>query len=118
MADNIILFCLIHGDDPADRGFPIGVQKTISVGALKELIKTKLTPRLDNIVVNEITLWKVSISTEELSQLNIYFDIKTKGTKLSPLDDIQDAFPSIPSGKNVHIIVELPPVIKCIEIAA
>lgn len=66
-------------------------------------------------VTDELTLWKVQIPNDELPELDSDFDYKTEGAmvntkKLSPLDEIQDAFPVAPHRKHVHIIVELPPV--------
>ncbi|RUS15197.1 hypothetical protein BC937DRAFT_92772 [Endogone sp. FLAS-F59071] len=40
-----------------------------------------------------LTLWKVSIPNNELPKTHRYFDIEAKGTKLSPLSEIQDVFP-------------------------
>ena len=107
MAEPITLFCLMHIENSTDSTFSVEISKTATVDNLKELIKVKREHALRDVAA-EITLWKVSISTDELSELDHYFDFKTKGTKLSPLDDIQDAFPDAPHRKHIHIVVELP----------
>lgn len=114
MADIITLFCLVHGDNPADRCFPIQITKAVTIGELKVRIKASRERGLQHVDAAELVLWRVHIPIDELSKLDADFNYKTNAripaTKLSPLFEIQDAFPDAPRQKHVHIIVELPPV--------
>jgi hypothetical protein len=110
MVDNITLFCLVHGDNPSRNAFPVEIDKSKTIGQLKEIIKTKKANDFKDVDADKLILWRVSISTNKLSKLDPYFDYKIDGTELSPYDDIQEVFPDAPAYKHIHIIVELPEV--------
>jgi len=108
MNDTVTLFCVVNGDDPTDRTFPVKIEKTNTVGELKELIKTKKCPEFDDTVADSLTLWKVDISQDALASLEPDFDYVTENSKLSPLSTISEVFPEGPADKHLHIIVVRP----------
>ncbi|KAG0320827.1 hypothetical protein BG000_003444 [Podila horticola] len=61
MMDNRMgLFCLVDGE-ATSIAIPVEIESTKTIGDLKDLIKTKKTPRFDDIAADELTLWRVSI---------------------------------------------------------
>jgi len=65
----------------------------------------------DDIAADELTLWKVNISQNELPELDADADPATLGKKLSPLSKIAEVFPDGVEEKHIHIIV-VRPVVK------
>ncbi|KAF9201327.1 hypothetical protein BGZ59_002788, partial [Podila verticillata] len=61
MTDNhLTLFCVDDGL-PSSRAFKIEVSATRTIAHFKDLIKTKQAPAFDDITVDQVTLWRVSI---------------------------------------------------------
>ncbi|RUS18597.1 hypothetical protein BC937DRAFT_88580 [Endogone sp. FLAS-F59071] len=88
------------------------------VTLLKKQIKAKKTPEFDKIVIDRLTLWKVSIPNDKLPKTHRYFDIEAKGIKLSPLQRLHKFFSDEPVEEHVHIVVQLPPVFKSVTVSA
>ena len=111
MDDIITLFCLVHGDNPVDRAFSVKIPKTNTVDELKKLIKAEKSPRFDDVVADELTLWRVNICQDELEEFDFESDMSTLGEKLSPLSKIYKVFPNGVEDEHLHIIV-VPPSVR------
>jgi hypothetical protein len=115
MSKKITLFCFVHGDDPTEHAFAVEVAETDTVSKLKELIKSKKSPKFDDIAADELMLWKVNIPSNELAMLDPKPDVQTLGVKLSPLSKISKAFPDGVEDEHLHVIVVRPFVFKVPE---
>ncbi|KAK3805409.1 MAG: hypothetical protein J3R72DRAFT_352700, partial [Linnemannia gamsii] len=106
----LTLFCLISGL-PSSRAFEIEVSKTRTIAHLKDLIKAKQTPAFDDITVDQLNLWRVSIPIiEEDDALPILLDnVADKDNKLGPATRLSKVFPEDLPEETVHIIVQRPP---------
>lgn len=102
------LFCLIHGDDPANNVFDVEATQNTTISKLREIIQSKQPHALGKIDTKDITLWKVNIPMSDLEDLNPNFDIQAGGSKLSPMADVQHYFTKVPH-QHLHIIVEMSP---------
>ncbi|KAF9900876.1 hypothetical protein EC991_006760 [Linnemannia zychae] len=113
MTDSLLtLFCLA---DDESTSFPVDIEPTKIIGDLKGRIKTKKTPRFDDIDANKLVLWRVSIplapekDSNKISLSGVTLKTSTKQTALltfhtpvparasTPLSDSkarQDTFPS------------------------
>ncbi|CAG8645371.1 6190_t:CDS:1, partial [Paraglomus occultum] len=114
MNDAITLMCLVFGET-SDRAFSVDINKTATVGHLKDLIKLKKQNDFRDIDADKLTLFRVSISIDndiDLDELETRMDIndETNGVqKLHPAKKISTAFPDEPAGEHIHIIVQPPP---------
>ncbi|KAG0271276.1 hypothetical protein BGZ96_005894, partial [Linnemannia gamsii] len=112
MADNLLtLFCLVDGL-PSSRAFEIEVSKTRTIAHLKDRIKTKQTPAFDDITVDQLNLWRVSIPIiDEDDNLPILLDnVANKDKKkLGPATRLSKVYPEDIPEETVHIIVQRPP---------
>ncbi|KAF9922893.1 hypothetical protein BGZ67_010221, partial [Mortierella alpina] len=112
MTDNLLtLFCLVDGE-ATSNAFSVKVSSSDTVDDLKELIKNKKAPEFDDIAVDRLTLWRVSIPmTRDNDELPILFNniSKEEKEKLHPADDLSDIFDEKPPKKTIHIIVQRPP---------
>ncbi|KAF9965921.1 hypothetical protein BGZ70_003799, partial [Mortierella alpina] len=75
------------GGEATCNAFSVKAPSSATVGDLKDLIKTKKTPRFDDVDADELTIWRVSIAiiddNDELPiLLNIVPDSERK--KLGP----------------------------------
>ncbi|KAF9310054.1 hypothetical protein BG003_008980 [Podila horticola] len=113
MTDDIItLFCLVDGE-PTANAFPVDIVPTKTISVLKDLIKTKKTPRFDDVAADELTLWRVSIpdGDDDDDDLPILLDsIPGKDRKkLKATRELSDVFNEKPARRMIHIIVQRPP---------
>ncbi|KAF8938891.1 hypothetical protein BGZ47_008367, partial [Haplosporangium gracile] len=105
--DRLSLFCFVDGL-PSSRAFAIEVSATRTISHLKDLIKTKQAPAFDDITVDQLTLWRVSIPDDNqnsaitIAALNDKTELKNPRTRVSKL------FPESPDD-NSYIIVHRPP---------
>ncbi|KAK3836796.1 MAG: hypothetical protein J3R72DRAFT_526112 [Linnemannia gamsii] len=107
----LTLFCLVDGL-PSSRAFEIEVSKTRTIAHLKDLIKAKQTPAFDDITVDQLNLWRVSIPIiEEDDALPILLDnVADKDKKKpGPATRLSKVFPEDLPEETVHIIVQRPP---------
>ena len=91
----ISLFCLVHGDSP-QHAFPVEIQKSKTIGHLKQLIKEKNQNDFRDIDAKNFTLWKVDISIddeESLANLTLEDNEKEGVQELVPTWKIRNAFP-------------------------
>jgi len=108
--DNLNLFCLVDGESTSSA-FSVKISTEDTVDDLKKLIKTKKSPRFDDIAADELTLWRVSLpvgSTDD--ELPITLDAMADGDKmkLRPTDELSDVFGKKPPKKTIHVVVERP----------
>nr|CAG8589745.1 13370_t:CDS:2 [Entrophospora candida] len=116
----ITLNCLVEGDDPYIQSFNVEIDKTKTVGELKQVIKNEQEPFFDNVAARDLELWKVDISFDEPNEkLSVLRDktcavIKEQlgGVNMHPILKIDMYFPDIPEKGHIHIIVGHPPAIK------
>ncbi|KAG0325630.1 hypothetical protein BG000_001729 [Podila horticola] len=104
------LFCLVDGES-ASNVFPVKLSADESIGDLKNLIKTALSPQFDDVTAKDLTLWRVSIPiTDDDNAIPILLNnVTSDKKKLGPVDDISDVFEVRPPKKTIHIIVQRPP---------
>ncbi|KAK5829611.1 hypothetical protein F5H01DRAFT_361520 [Linnemannia elongata] len=109
MADNpLTLFCLVN-EEATSNAFPVAIESTMTIGDLKDLIKTKLSPQFDDIAAKDLTLWHVSIPVVPADKHKPIFLNETDSEELSPTDDVSDVFPKAPPKRMIHIIIQRPP---------
>ncbi|KAG0274862.1 hypothetical protein BGZ96_004062, partial [Linnemannia gamsii] len=108
MADQRLNFlCLVDGESTS---FPVGIESTKTIGDLKDEIKTKKTPRFDDVAAHELTLWRVSIPLlPKKDRKDISLRDVAKKDELDETDDLSDVFPDKPPKMTIHIIVQRPP---------
>ncbi|KAF9944278.1 hypothetical protein BGZ65_012309, partial [Modicella reniformis] len=110
MTNNLLtLFCLVDGE-ATSNAFSVKIALSDTVDDLKEAIKTKKSPRFDDVAADELILWRVShpviAANKHQSVLLRAIDSQTE---LDPTDDISDVFAGKPPKKIIHIIVQRPP---------
>ncbi|KAG0226343.1 hypothetical protein BGW42_003750 [Actinomortierella wolfii] len=103
MSSLIRLFCLLDGN-PSSNAFPVHIDRDKTIGELKDEIKSKLTPDLDNTPAHKLTLFQVSIHDEDGDSP---ITIKHK-TKLVPMSKISSVFDDNPPEDTIHILIQLP----------
>lgn len=117
MNDNhLTLFCLVDGE-AASRAFSVDIDRMKTVDHLKGAIKTKKSPRFDDVAADELTLWRVSIpdavddDDDDNEDLPILLDnISGKDRKkLKATHELSDVFNENPAKRTIHIIVQRPP---------
>ncbi|KAG0206747.1 hypothetical protein BGX33_007238 [Mortierella sp. NVP41] len=81
---------------------------TDSLGNLKQLIKAKEIPRLADVPVDELTLWKVSVPITE-DNVPFFFPAVAIKKKLLDSDSLSDAFGDTPlPERTIHVLIECP----------
>ncbi|KAF9082880.1 hypothetical protein BGX29_003528, partial [Mortierella sp. GBA35] len=65
MADNHLNLNFLVEGLPMSRAFSIKIPLADTVGNLKKLIKVEQTPTFDDITVDQLTLWSVSIPDDD-----------------------------------------------------
>ncbi|KAF9318936.1 hypothetical protein BG006_003073 [Podila minutissima] len=101
------LFCLVDGEAPSNA-FSIKIPSDGTVDDLKDLIKTKKSPRFDDVAPDELTLWRVSfLVTPSKRKESVFLDPNT-AKELDPMDDIFVVFKDMIE-KSVNVIVQRPP---------
>jgi hypothetical protein len=104
--NSLTLLCLAD-EDTTSQAFPVDIEPTMTVGHLKDLIKTKKT-QFGNIEATMLTLWRVSIPSDNLSSP---IKVKTLGNKTclnDPTTCLSTLFPQPPDG-NTYILIQEPP---------
>ncbi|KAG0069695.1 hypothetical protein BGZ92_004625 [Podila epicladia] len=97
MTDNCLtLFCLVDGV-AMSNAFSIKIPSSDSVDDLKDLIKAKQSPDFDDIVANNLALWRVMIPVVPANKHKpITLSEIDSTTELDPTDDISDVFEDQP----------------------
>ena len=106
-----MLSCLVSGD-PIEYAFTVKVDIHETISELKEIIKSKKQNKFDGVDANELILWKIDFSLDELKQIihknDSLTDIKRtlNGEQLLPLDKVGKAFPNELANDHIHVIVQ------------
>ncbi|KAK3838887.1 MAG: hypothetical protein J3R72DRAFT_180847 [Linnemannia gamsii] len=113
MDNNLLtLNCLVDGL-PTSRAFSIKISFTDTVGDLKKLIKAEQTPAFDDITVDQLNLWYVSIPDDDdddeipivLGNVNNKDKKKLRATR-----GLLEVFPDKPPKNTIHVIIQRPQV--------
>jgi len=99
------LFCLLHGDSP-DLAFAVNITGNATFSDLQTFIKTKISPELDHIPSNKLTLYAANVAPDTLTDW-----YKNKHDKLSPLIEISTIYSDMSLNGKIHIIID--PSKKC-----
>src|SRR6266702_532623 len=102
------LNCLILGDDPRRRIFPVKIEETKFVDDLKDAIKDKKKPAFNDVVANTLDLWSVFIDVndhlvEKINDLNL-----NTMEPLSPVKRLSGVYSKPLEDEHLHIIVRPP----------
>ncbi|GJJ71645.1 hypothetical protein EMPS_03995 [Entomortierella parvispora] len=105
MTENLLtLFCLIDGEASP---FSVKASPHDTVDDLKNLIKTKKTPRLDALAADELTLWRVSLPIDDAGiPAPLGSDFKKKRLKVSI--KLSSVFTTELSEDTIHVLVQRP----------
>ncbi|KAG0195319.1 hypothetical protein BGX28_001665, partial [Mortierella sp. GBA30] len=101
------LFCLVDGV-ATSKAFPVDIKSSKTIGDLKKLIKAEQSPDFDDIVANNLTLWRVSVPDVNqgfaitIDALDDKMELNNPRTRLSKL------FPE-GSDDDTYVIVQRPP---------
>ncbi|KAF9336882.1 hypothetical protein BG006_006990 [Podila minutissima] len=107
MTDNhLTLFCLVDGE-ATSRAFSVDIDRTKSVGHLKKLVKSE-KPRFDDIVADELSLWRISVSDDNQGSAVMIDALDDKTELNNPRTRLSELFPESPDD-NTYIIVQRPP---------
>jgi hypothetical protein len=101
------LYCLVDGQTTSNA-FPVKIKSTETIGDLKDLIKVN-APRFDNVVADELILWKVSIPVIPVTDnreepLVLLRDLSDK-KRLHPADFLSEIFDRDLPINTIHILV-------------
>ena len=103
----VTLFCFIQGSS-VDQPFFIHIDEGRSIDDLKEAVKKKLSPILDNLAAAELSLYCVSAPDEGDEELQrILGRIHSQNERLSPCDTVGQVFPS-PIAGHIHLVIRTP----------
>ncbi|KAF9370391.1 hypothetical protein BGX21_005573, partial [Mortierella sp. AD011] len=109
-AQKIKLFCILDGDSSA---FEVKLDADDSIAALKDAIKEKQSPLLDDIRASELLVHHVLIPSTPKRQITLNnLTANEREKKLEELEDptteISEVFGTVPAKKTIHVIVQRP----------
>ncbi|KAG2100178.1 uncharacterized protein F5147DRAFT_813356 [Suillus discolor] len=104
------LNCIVLGDDPRHI-FPVNIERTKTVGDLREVIKDKTKRQFDDVDAHCLELWKVDLPVNETIEHNLNNLTLDPMKSLSPVDEMVKIFPNAPPHKYLHIIIQYPPAV-------
>ncbi|KAI6026765.1 hypothetical protein BKA83DRAFT_4247507 [Pisolithus microcarpus] len=99
------LNCFILGDD-SSRIFGVEILNTENVSTLKDLIKEKLSPKLNYVAASDLAVWKVSLPADSITQELTVADVPVQ--LLHSVTRISSIFKETPVDEYVHILVQVP----------
>ncbi|KAF9081546.1 hypothetical protein BGX27_004860 [Mortierella sp. AM989] len=108
-SEKVELFCILDGDSTA---FSVNIEASDTVGDLKDAIKKKQAPVLDDIRASDLALWHVAIPSAPKRQITLgsLTDEEKATKKPEELEDstseISEVFGSAPPKKTIHVIVQ------------
>ena len=102
------LNCLVLGDEPRHI-FSVRISSAENVSALRELVKEKKSPRFDNVPINSLVLWKVSVPVDENFQASLGRLSFVEEESLFPIERLSNIFSDLPVKRHLHIIIQHPP---------
>jgi Crinkler effector protein N-terminal domain len=98
--------CLLLGSGSSEV-FTVEILKTKSVYFLKERIKEKLSPHLNDVDTSDLTIWKVSLPADTISPALTVDGVK-ESQSLLPWEEISSIFGEALVDGYVHILVQPP----------
>src|SRR4051812_37340813 len=109
------VFCLVHGQ-PLSKAFSVNVDNDQTVDDLKDrIVKSKKAPELNYVATNQLSLWRVKVSTSDKARLELYANYTPRDQAIEsvlggePLEDPTcelDEFFRAPPKNHIHVIVE------------
>ncbi|KAI0290943.1 hypothetical protein B0F90DRAFT_442425 [Multifurca ochricompacta] len=124
MTTELTLFCLAIDSQnvPIGNVLKLEIQSDDDASDLKEAIKAKMAPRLDNLAANELILWellkpvrvpspvKIMIAAIEFpdSESKVAFDENGTVQVLHPAVELSDYWENPPKRGHLHIVVQVP----------
>ncbi|KAF9948463.1 hypothetical protein BGZ70_002210, partial [Mortierella alpina] len=92
------------------NAFPIDISFAQTVGHLKKLIKTEMSPEFDDITAEKLTLWQVAIPTTKNDEEGpISLETMSEKSKLLPTARLSKLYINCPAEDTIHILVQRPP---------
>ena len=93
--------------------FPVKIERDESVGYLKDAIKAMKDPELASFAANSLVLYQVDIDiskpeTRATVMLQISQSSINVNEELDPILLISECYQAAPSGKRIHVLVQLP----------
>ncbi|RUP43096.1 hypothetical protein BC936DRAFT_137618, partial [Jimgerdemannia flammicorona] len=111
---DIKLNCLVLGENPDDKTFPITIDKNLLIGELKEAIKGKKFLTFAQTEANMINLWKVLIPTDDDEDAK--YGILSEGREVDIEEELEGEKPKssfsiarywpAPPQSHIHVIVK------------
>ncbi|KAG0208962.1 hypothetical protein BGX31_002232, partial [Mortierella sp. GBA43] len=107
MAHNpLTLFCLVDGE-PTSQAFPVEIDSAMTIGSLKQRIKTENPGTFIHVDAKDLALWRVSIPDDN-QRTAITIDTLDDKTELDrPRSRLSQLFPESPDD-NTYILVQRP----------
>ncbi|KAG0007896.1 hypothetical protein BGZ81_004501, partial [Podila clonocystis] len=107
---NLTLFCLVDGESTP---FPVEIEPTKTIGALKKDIKEEKAIAFAGVDADMLTLWKVSIlvaddDDDEDLPILLHSIPKADKKRLKATREIHDIFGDEAAKNMIHVIVERP----------
>lgn len=90
IASSIRIFCLLLGENATENTFPIEVDRNITIGQLKKILKDEKKPDLDDFAANKLQIFKVCLQEHQLLSFNA--NILDEADPLSPLQLVRHYF--------------------------
>ena len=114
MSHTLWLFCRVLENGPQlNRVFQVKIESTESVADLMQAIKEANAPKLDHILSQNLSLWKVSIPDDEGFDQNIRNLNLTSQTPLSATITLSNVFADPPKEEHLHIVMQLSSTGEC-----
>ncbi|KAI8349855.1 hypothetical protein B0O80DRAFT_459469 [Mortierella sp. GBAus27b] len=95
--------CLLEGA-PLSKVFSVKVSSDNTVDELKDIVKARIAPKLDNVSVFDMQLWKVTVPTRSSKNTAIVLDSISFKQELDPLDHLSKDITS----KEAVILIQVP----------
>ncbi|KAG0315818.1 hypothetical protein BGZ99_007246 [Dissophora globulifera] len=99
------LWCLLDGESTP---FPVEIESTKTIGALKKAIKDDNAVAFADVDAKMLTLWKVSVPVLPKKERKGISLVDVPSQELDETDDVSDAFKETLPKKTIHIIVQRP----------
>jgi len=100
--NTFLLNCFVLGDNEK-REFPVEIARDKNVGILKDEIKKRQAPRLDDIVASDLDLWMVNRPIDDPASKN-----PQAGPPLRVNKKLSSLWDGDPSDDDLHILVKAP----------
>ena len=97
------VFCLVAGEDVS---FPVEIEKSKTVGQLKDAIKKKNPTTFDGIDAKSLTLYHVDLPDDDDLDQNVNKELERKPKPLRPSEEMADIFSEGLKKRMVHILVQ------------